>query len=523
MSGNRRPALTASTRRASLRQLGAGSAWAVAASCLGVVASLASTTVLVRWMSPNAYGAFAIGVAVATLLTGIGGLGLAPAVARFGARLPSHDHGSGPYVVARSAVPIAVVVSGCAAIVTAGAAFVIGLYGNSPGAAQVIAIHIPLVALSPFVGVAGGYLTATFQSRLLSSIQSGSAVSQMTLSIAAALAGFVAASQIAAARVIAGVGGAFVLLGTFHRRRAVLTEGTAEATELPGTRALLSFGSAMTVTMMAGLMISQLDVFVLGIARGSEAAGRYAPISRVADIVILVPTTITTYLLPALSNAGRTNDLAHAGRLLHWASKWALAVAVPGVALLLIAPDTLIHMLFGGQIEGMDTPARLLAAGIATHFGFGFNGTALDAFGEARAVTVRSGYGAAASVALCAALIPRYGAVGAAISTLAGIATLNVLCSVLLHRKTGISVWDRAMTRVAIAGGLGMAISAVVITLAHSDGWAALLIAVLAGAPALAAAHASGNGLAKPASAAIPAGTRTLESNRAHELRGGAE
>jgi O-antigen/teichoic acid export membrane protein len=466
------------------RLLARGSVWSAAATLFGLGAGIATTIVLVRAMSTSAYGSLAVGTAVASFFIAIGSLGLGPTIARFGTSAPSTTRATSQ-AVARVALPISV----AAGLVLTGLGAAVGgamqLSSRLAGAGLVVFVLLPLIAVAPIQAILNGYLTATFRPRLVSAQPSLASAVQLGLAAVAAATAFVAAYQVALTRLAAGVLSLGAMLLWLQQREP--REGVDVA--VPSPQRIMRFGLAMTVTATSGILISQLDIFVLGVARDSADVGRYAPVSRLADIAMALPIGVGAYLLPALTSAVAADDIPSLRRLYHWSSRWAVVVSVPLIALLAIAPRELFEVLFGTGLRSAVLPARILAAGVGANFLFGFNGIALDAFGQARAAAVRSGVGIALSAALCPILIPFTGATGAAIATSVPIVAINVACSVMLLRRYGIKPWNRHVAAVVATAIASIVVVTLLIQTQHLHRWAALIIAVVPAIPSAAVAR----------------------------------
>ncbi len=458
------------------RRLAIGSVWAALTNAAGLTAGLLSTSILVRAMKVDDYGTLAVGTAVATLLAGIAGLGLGPSVARFGVLGAA---GAEPAATARAAavvgLRIAVGAAGLAVLASAAAAGAMHMSGGLAAAGTVVLVLTPLVAVAPFQAVATGYFTATFRPRLASLQQSTMSLTQLGLVAAAVAIGLTAAYEVAVTRVLSALLGLTLVAALLHAR-GDLRHTTASR---PTQRAVIGLGASMMLTALAGILIAQLDVFVLGLAHGAKAAGNYAPLARLADIAIGFPVTVGAYLISPLTVAAATADKVAIHRLYQWASLWAVVAAAPLVSVLIVTPADVVHVLFGDHLTSFTAPLRILGVGLAMNFAFGFNGIALDAFGEARTVALRSGVGIALSVVACSILIPVWGAIGAALSTVSAVLGINVFCSLALNRRHGVHPWHGAVAgaiSASVTGGLG---AAILVHVADLGGWAAIVTAAV--------------------------------------------
>lgn len=461
-----------------------GAAWSTGASLVLLAGGFALTLTLVRGLSTTTYGALAIGSAVTGILTAVGGMGLGPAVSRFGIGSSIDGEFRSPTRAADHA--FAAALPGAAILVAISLLIGFGMLASDSlhGAGLVVLALSPLAALTPYQSVIAGFLVATFRPRLASGTQIAQTLLQLGLILVVVGLGTVSAYQVALIRMAVGVAAFGYLLWRLKlakSARPARSEKSIERAEL------VRFGWAMTLTTMAGIAISQLDVLILGLARGARPAGLYAPVSRLADTALLLPNAVGAYLLPAVAASMFHDDDRTPASHYHWASRWALVFATPAVAALLLTPSALLHVLFGVQNHSLVAPARVLAAGLLIHLFFGFNGMTLDALGDARLVAVRSGYGVALSAVACAVLVPLLGTLGAALATSMAILGLNSLCSVMLMRRHRIPMWDLHMAAVVGAVGVGLLLGWALVATVDTNEYAAIIsVTAVSTAPALA-------------------------------------
>src|SRR5260370_38794988 len=178
---------------------------------------------------------------------------------------------------------------------------------------------------------------------------------------------------------------------------------------------------------------------------GRVAAGAYAPVSGIADATGTLFAILTGYALPAMTAEqirGKDADLLD---LTRWTSRWGLALGGPALAVMAGPPGPLAHLLFGNRSAGMVLPARILAVGVTVDVLLGFNTFAILALGLPRVLVRNALLGLVVSVIACATLIPRLGAVGAAVATAITILAVNGLASSFLWHRAQFIPWDRPL------------------------------------------------------------------------------
>lgn len=165
---------------------------------------------------------------------------------------------------------------------------------------------------------------------------------------------------------------------------------------------------------------------------GTETLGHYNAAVRVTSLLTMAGTFATTTALPWLTRSWREGRLGAAlsglaGRLLPWA----------GLLLGALVPwsERLLALCFGAPFAAGGASLRwLLVGALVVHAG-GLVYTALFAAGASRSVLVIAALGLALNLAGNAWLVPRLGAEGAAIATLATEAWIGVAALVALRRR----------------------------------------------------------------------------------------
>jgi O-antigen/teichoic acid export membrane protein len=447
-----------------LGQLASGSAWTIATWLVTISMGPLITVILVRSMTAAAFGQFAIASSVAAVLAVLTGMGLESSVTRFGAAADVRDGAEGLAEVRVAALRIARRSSAVALPVAAGVVVVAHTVKTLRPAVPALAVLMTLVLVAPYSNILGGQLRAQHRPRPLAVAAVLSSACYAVAIVLATVTGHGSAIVVAAATSLE------VLLVLAIRAAATRTgpRSVTARSRSPQIRPMVVFGAAMLVGGALGVLISELDVFVLGAVRGQQAVSRYAPTSMVANAVLGIPALVGAFFLPIATRLVTMDDLDGLRDLYHAASRWNMALCLPGISLLVVCPAQLLSVIFGpSHVAGASGPLRILGLGVAAQGALGYNGLTLDAHGRAGTVAVRQFAGVVLSVVLCVALIPVLGSTGAAIATAVSLALSSAMCSWSLFRRYRVSPLDRPMAvtlAVAVAGSLlallfGMAVS----------------------------------------------------------------
>lgn len=190
------------------------------------------------------------------------------------------------------------------------------------------------------------------------------------------------------------------------------------------TRAWMALAVPLLLGAVARLMMERSDVLLLAPLSTLEAVGTYGVATRLCVLQTLIATTLNVVLTPEISAARARGQSARAARLL------GLGVALTGASAAALA---LVFWVWGGAlIGGIFGPDFAQAGPVLAVLGgaqiFGALSIPLSGFvivaGRQNAFAWLSIGALICSGAVSLALIPSYGALGAAWGTLAGLGAL---------------------------------------------------------------------------------------------------
>lgn len=174
----------------------------------------------------------------------------------------------------------------------------------------------------------------------------------------------------------------------------------------------------------------RFDVVLLGAIAGPAVLGVYAVASKFAELMRLVPTAINYVLYPRFSRIGRDAATAEARWLLPRATSVTLLLAPVLAAVTLIG----IPILYGHGFHGAVLPAEIIIIGLSVEGAAAVSSAFLLGAGRPGLNSVGMGVGAILTVTLDLILIPRYAALGGAVtSAIVYLTSTGVLT--LLYRR----------------------------------------------------------------------------------------
>jgi O-antigen/teichoic acid export membrane protein len=173
--------------------------------------------------------------------------------------------------------------------------------------------------------------------------------------------------------------------------------------------------SIMGLAWLSNLAFNTIDVLMLGLMSNPEQVGLYSAAYRILNQVLVTYYLLTQVLYPrfARHRADERAQMLHARILLPLGGAGALIAAA-----IAASRETLLTVEFGHQFLVAGPLLLLLAWSIPFDFITSYLSNAYIAWGMEKKILLCTGIGAVGNIVLNLALIPGYGARGAAISTL---------------------------------------------------------------------------------------------------------
>jgi O-antigen/teichoic acid export membrane protein len=190
------------------------------------------------------------------------------------------------------------------------------------------------------------------------------------------------------------------------------------------------FGARGQLGDLLWLVNLRLDFLILGVLSGPAVLGLYAVASKCAELMRLPATAVNYVLYPRFARSERSVADAQARHLL-WRACGLTVAAAPLMAVVAVVG---LPLLYGRAFQGAVLPACLLLIGLA------FEGATAVASGYLRGIgrpgtnSVGMAAGVAVTVLLDILLIPRHGAVGAALASSAAYLVTTFVLVVLAYR-----------------------------------------------------------------------------------------
>ena len=437
----------------------------VASQVVTKALNLAVAVVLVRWLGAEELGRYAYVLAFCFPFGALADFGVATLCIR---EASVHRERAGAIVstarrLAGGLSLAAVLVMCVVAVATGHESRMLAAIALAGFASLLSAFTLPYLVL----------LTAREQMRRLSLHRVAGAVAGSVVTLAVLLAGGGLVALLAAALAVSALmlAVARALAGPARAERSAAAGGVAAM-----ARQALPFGLLMT----GFALYYRVDMVMIEWMMGPREVGLYAAAYRFLDVVIVLAASLSGPLFPRLSAVARARP-QEARRLLEdaWRPLLVLGLPLSLGAFALAAP--LVTALFGAAFAESAPLLRVLIWGTLPLFWANLAGHALIAAHRVWPLVAVYAASAAVNVALNGLLIPRYGATGAAVATLA-CEWLNLAVVIALVRGGfGVSFTAAGLWRYAGAAAL-------MLTAVWAAQGAGVLAAIVAGAATYAAA-----------------------------------
>jgi len=201
-----------------------------------------------------------------------------------------------------------------------------------------------------------------------------------------------------------------------------------------------------------------VGVLLTGALATQAEAGVFAAVGRYVLAGLLIMQGLRVAIAPQLSRLLGAGRRAEAAQVYRRTSLWIVVLSWPAYLMLAVFAPAFLE-LFGREFRAGATPMAVLAVAMLVNVGVGLVQTVLLMSGNSRGHLLATIAGLVLNVTLCLALVPRHGALGAAIAWSCGIVCENVLAAVLARRALGEALFGRTLVVVALAvtGATGVA------------------------------------------------------------------
>ena len=209
------------------------------------------------------------------------------------------------------------------------------------------------------------------------------------------------------------------------------------------------FTGPRALASVAQLALQRVDVLLVAALGGLAPAAVYAVAGRFVVLIQFANQGISQSVQPRLAEALATGDRARANHLYQTATGWLVLVTWP-INLLVIQLAPLYLRLFGAGYSAGRTVVVILAAAMLVATGCGMVDMVLAMAGRTSWNLVNVLIALGVTIGLDVLLIPRFGALGAAIGLACAMVANNVLPLIQVGRAVGLHPFGRGTRAAAL-------------------------------------------------------------------------
>lgn len=198
--------------------------------------------------------------------------------------------------------------------------------------------------------------------------------------------------------------------------------------------------TASSLLLVSGMhiILSQTDIMLLGIFKGTTDAGVYAIASKIAVLVTFGLQIGNQILAPMISEMYHEGDSEKLQEVVSLGALTSAIFAVVVVLVIVVFADRLL-LLFGSEFADGKTALFILAGGQMVNALMGPVGFIMTMTRHHRAASVIISVSALVNIVLNIILIPKYGMVGAAIATTVTMLSWNIVFWFYIRKNIGIN------------------------------------------------------------------------------------
>ena len=426
-----------------------GSAWNLV---LGVVPQLYLLVVSIaaaRFLGPELFGRQSFLAFAALSLVTLLGLGLVNALERFTASVLGEGRPGAAPVLSRSALWVAIPL----ATLAGGILAVIGLAGATPEAAWVLVglMAACLLVQSVAQAVLGGH--QRWRQQAMIGVITGALSTAGVVTVLASGGGITGMFAVEAIAVVFSLVWTSILVARLNAAQVTGKDAGAPVRAMFRYAGVSSIGVALTL-----IVWNRSEFLFLNHYSSDSQIGFYSIAFAAITALLIVPRQIGSTLLPAVATLQGAGEMDRVRTGFARALRLGLTLALMLTAGAAALGPELLKLVYGAEFNAAGPVLLILVAPFPAIAIFQLATAMVTGMGHLRIVVIAGAAGAAVDIGLAFALVPRYDAVGAAISNSIAQLVVGLPPFIYSQRLVGGVRWEfgpvAAAAGAAVTGGL---------------------------------------------------------------------
>lgn len=426
-----------------------GSGLVFAGFSLWYLLSFLTTFVLIRALSPENYGIISVGITIVTTGSVVLQIGLNQGVARFLPRQDTPAQIKSTIIGGLSVLfPITVVTIILLNIKTA---YISNLLLDGPNYSFVIRFFSVAIAPAVFtqyvISVSRGVQT-TIPKVIIKNISQPIAIVVFVLGALTVGGGLY---YLSLGYVLAHTAVALLSLYYLYKLTPVFDRSVPLENKLSE---LLPFSVPLLFTTSMTVIMSNIDVFLLGIWSSTSSIGLYKTAYQIAQLLMIVYTSFRFLLLPLISEMHAEELWNEINSTYSIICNNIFITTFPLFIIISLYPSETISFVFEAEYVTETPLLPILTLGFFIHAFAGPDKNILISAGNTRSILYIGGTGAVVNIILNVILIPKYSYQGAAIATTASYLVINILYILSLYKFYSVFPFNRRTVKIIIISAL---------------------------------------------------------------------
>lgn len=242
-------------------------------------------------------------------------------------------------------------------------------------------------------------------------------------------------------------------------------------------REVLTFTIPLLTSELLHVVMHTMDVIVLEWYGDTRDVASLRAVQPMAMLNQIVMASFATLFTPMVARMLARNDRQSMNELYWQTAVWISILSFPIFVLTFSVAQPVAVLVYGSRYASSGTILALLSLSCYLNAALGFNGLTLKVCGRLKYIVAINIAAALVNLALILILIPRYGALGAAIGTATTIAIHTILKQWGLRFGTGVDLFHWKYTRVYAIIVLSAGALWIVQTWLNPPTWCALTLA----------------------------------------------
>lgn len=203
-------------------------------------------------------------------------------------------------------------------------------------------------------------------------------------------------------------------------------------------RRMWSFSWPLAVSTSIFILLSNLDVLMIGYFLDSDKVGYYRAIQPLRQAATMLLGSLSFLFLPVATKYYEDGELTNLAEFYTVSTKWVVAGTLPIVLVFGLFSEDVVRTFFGSPYLPGAAPLAILVVGLFFRAVVGPNGDVVKAIDTTKIELVSAAIAVFANFGLNVALIPTYGISGAALATVVGYFVYNSIEVLAIYYVAGV-------------------------------------------------------------------------------------